>query len=94
MVCADRDHCGSRSTTLADQGTIDLHVCDTGGRAFPCTKTFPPTIQVGEFPAIHIADWPLESAIGHAQSAVASFQFKGSSAKFSGRLVPADGASR
>jgi suppressor for copper-sensitivity B len=79
---------GVDSSNLEIQGTIKMLVCATGGSCIPVDKDFAAKEEPAGNSGIHIADWPLESALGHAQSAVASYQVKNSSARFSGRLVP------
>ena len=73
---------------LEIHGAIHLEVCETGGSCEPVEKEFAAREEQVADSGVQIADWPPASAVGHAQSTVASFQLKGSSAKFSGRLVP------
>ena len=80
---------GINPKKLEIKGTIHMLVCKTGGTCEPVTKEFAAHEDTSPDHPTRIADWPPVSAIGHAQSAVASFQAKGSVAKFSGRLVPA-----
>jgi thiol:disulfide interchange protein len=73
---------------LEIKGSIRVEVCEDGGACELVEKEFAARVAAGA-DNVRIADWPLASAIGHAQSTVASFQMKGSAVKLSGRLVPA-----
>ena len=75
--------------SLEIRGTIHLLVCQNAGSCIPVNNDFAAREDATANPTIRLADWPLESAIGNPQSTVASFQLKGSSAKFSGQLIPA-----
>lgn len=73
---------------LEIRGKIHMLACQTGGSCNPVDKEFVASEGAGSSAQIKVDGWPLESAIGHPQSAVGSFQLNGSAAKFSGRLVP------
>jgi thiol:disulfide interchange protein len=77
---------GVNPQQLAIRGDVRMIVCSAS--CVPVNKSF--TAQEGRLtsPDIRAEGWPLESAIGHPQSTVASFQSKNSAAKFSGKLVP------
>lgn len=79
---------GIDPTKLEIKGTIRVEVCEDGGACELVEKDFAARVAPGA-DNVRIADWPPASAIGHAQSTVASFQMKGSAVKLSGRLVPA-----
>jgi thiol:disulfide interchange protein len=79
---------GINQKNLEIKGKISLLVCQTGGSCEPVQTNFVAEQGAPAGSAIRVPEWPLESANGHAQAAVASFQLKDSSAKFSGRLVP------
>ncbi len=73
---------------LEIHGSIHMVVCQAGGSCVPVNNDFIAHEDTSAKLGVHIEGWPLESANGHSQSTVASYQPKGSSAKFSGRLVP------
>lgn len=75
---------------LEIRGAINLEVCEDGGSCEPVEREFVAREEAaGAASGIHVADWPLPVVDDHAQATVASFQFKGSAVKLSGRLVPA-----
>jgi len=78
---------GVDAKSLAIEGSIRLLVCATGGQCIPVHENFSAHLGAPNL-ALRMPDWPLEAVEGHAQASVASFQLNGSSAKFSGQLIP------